>query len=69
MPILRRNHQRCEGILFHLLQIRFRLEQCAGAQIMTATGGKHERSEALRPNFVDICLCLEQCAGDLLEMV
>ena len=69
MPVLRRDHERGVPAGKRRLEVSFRLEQCPGAQIMTATGGKHERSEALRPNFVDICLCLEQCAEDLLEMV
>ena len=30
MPILRRKHQCREGILVQLLQIRLRLDQCAG---------------------------------------
>ena len=69
MPVYGSSNQCSPLPILHSLDVCFRLEQCPGAQIMTATGGKHERSEALRPNFVDICLCLEQCADDLIEMV
>ena len=74
MPVLRCIHE-CSppwsscGIDDSYIDVAPRLDQCAGAQIMTARACIHQRRPTALDRDVHVRAILEQCAGDLIEMV